>query len=186
MKVGVLALQGGVEEHVNHICKLGHEPILIKKEEDLKDIDRLILPGGESTTIGKLLRITGLMEPMRKKIQEGLKTWGTCAGMILLAKNIVGGEPIHLGVLDISVMRNGFGAQIDSFKSKVIIEEIDNKELELVFIRAPYVEEVGENVEILAKVQDKIVAAKKENILVTSFHPELTEDTRVLEYFLKM
>ena len=184
MRVGVLALQGGVIEHVNAIKKLNHEAILVKKKEDLERLDALILPGGESTTIGKLLKITELDKEIIKKANDGLKIWGTCAGLILLATDL-GGEKAHLNLLDIKVKRNGFGTQIDSFKKFKVIKQIDVKPIELVFIRAPYIEECGENIEVLCEIENKIVAARKENILVTAFHPELTEDTRVLEYFLK-
>ncbi|MGL4848541.1 MAG: pyridoxal 5'-phosphate synthase glutaminase subunit PdxT [Clostridium sp.] len=186
MKVGVLALQGGVEEHVQHIEKLNHQAILVKKKEDLNDIEALILPGGESTTIGKLLKITGLDKVIKEKIEEGLKVWGTCAGMILLAKEIEGEEEVHLGVLDIKVKRNGFGTQIQSYKEKQIIEKIDKeREIELVFIRAPYITEVGEGVQILVKSKEKVVAARKNNIFVTAFHPELTKNLMILDYFLR-
>ncbi|MCE5222536.1 MAG: pyridoxal 5'-phosphate synthase glutaminase subunit PdxT [Clostridium sp.] len=185
MKVGVLSLQGGVIEHLNQIKSLGHIGVQVKKEEDLNDIDAIILPGGESTTIGKLLKVTGLIEPLKEKIKKGLPTWGTCAGMILLANEIDGQESKHLQLMDIKVRRNAFGTQIDSFKTQKVIDEISNEEMELVFIRAPYITEVKENVKILCKVHNKIVAAKQDNIIVTSFHPELTNDLRFLKYFLK-
>ena len=136
MKIGVLAFQGGVIEHINQIKALGHNAIEVKKEEDLEGLDGIILPGGESTTMGKLLRITNLLEPLRKKIEEGLPTFGTCAGMILLAKEVEG-ENSHLHLMDIKVKRNAFGRQLDSFSEKHIVKGID-KEIELVFIRAPY------------------------------------------------
>lgn len=185
MKVGVLSLQGGVIEHLNQIKSLGHIGVQVKKEEDLNDIDAIILPGGESTTIGKLLNVTGLIEPLKEKIKNGLPTWGTCAGMILLANEIDGQELKHLQLMDIKVRRNAFGTQIDSFKTQKVIDEISHEEMELVFIRAPYITEVKENVKILCKVDNKIVAAKQDNIIVTSFHPELTNDLNFLKYFLK-
>jgi 5'-phosphate synthase pdxT subunit len=185
MKVGVLSLQGGVIEHLNQIKSLGHIGVQVKKEEDLNDIDAIILPGGESTTIGKLLNVTGLIEPLKEKIKNGLPTWGTCAGMILLANEIDGQESKHLQLMDIKVRRNAFGTQIDSFKTQKVIDEVSHEEMELVFIRAPYITELKENVEILCKVDNKIVAAKQDNIIVTSFHPELTNDLRFLRYFLK-
>lgn len=183
MKVGVLSLQGGVIEHKKAIEALGHTPVEVKKESDLDYLDAIILPGGESTTISKLLKVTGLINPLKNKIENGLKTWGTCAGLILLAKEIEGEEG-HLKLMDIKVKRNGFGSQIDSFKEEKIIEKISKDKIELVFIRAPYISEIGDDVEVLCKVKDKIVAVKQENILGTAFHPELTNDTRVLEYFL--
>ena len=185
MKVGVLALQGGVIEHINQIESLGHQAILVKKEEDLEKIDKIILPGGESTTIGKLLRITELLEPLKKKVIQGLPVWGTCAGMILLAKEIENDSRRHLELMDIKVKRNAFGTQINSFKTSIIIEEVSKEELELVFIRAPYIEQVSENVKILCKVKGKIVAARQNNMLVTSFHPELTPNCKFLKYFLE-
>ncbi|MGL4773361.1 MAG: pyridoxal 5'-phosphate synthase glutaminase subunit PdxT [Clostridium sp.] len=184
LSIGVLSLQGGVEEHINHILLSGNTPIEVKTINDLEKIDAIILPGGESTTIGKLLKITRLLEPLRNKIINGLPTWGTCAGMILLAKNILGEDIIHLNILDISVTRNGFGSQLDSFNSFKIIENISFNPIELVFIRAPYINEVGEKVIPLCSIDNKIVAAQSNNILVTSFHPELTSDLNVLNYFI--
>jgi 5'-phosphate synthase pdxT subunit len=185
MKVGVLSLQGGVIEHLNQIKSLGHIGIEVKKEEDLDDIDAIILPGGESTTIGKILKATKLIEPLREKIKTGLPTWGTCAGMILLAKEIEDKVSKHLQVMDIRVRRNAFGTQIDSFITKKVIKEVSKEAMELVFIRAPYITEVGDNVKILCEIDNKVVAAKQDNIIVTAFHPELTNDLRFLNYFLK-
>jgi 5'-phosphate synthase pdxT subunit len=185
MRVGVLSLQGGVIEHLNQIKSLGHIGVEVKKEKDLNDIDAIILPGGESTTMGKLLNVTNLMEPLKEKIKNGLPTWGTCAGMILLANEIEGEERKHLGLMDINIRRNAFGTQIDSFKTQKVIDEVSHEKIELVFIRAPYITELKENVKILCKVNNKIVAAKQDNIIVTSFHPELTNDLSFLRYFLK-
>ncbi|NOW86726.1 5'-phosphate synthase pdxT subunit [Clostridium beijerinckii] len=185
MKVGVLSFQGGVIEHLNQIKALGHTGVEVKKEKDLDDIDAIILPGGESTTIGKLLKITGLIKSLKEKIESGLPTWGTCAGMILLANEVEGQEEKYLQLMDIKVKRNAFGTQIDSFKTHKVIEKISKDEMELVFIRAPYITEVKDNVRILCKVDDKIVAARQDNIIVTSFHPELTNDVTFLNYFLK-
>lgn len=186
MKIGVLAFQGGVIEHINQIEALGHEAVDVKKESDLDGIDAIILPGGESTTMSKLLNITGLMEPLRKKIEEGLPTWGTCAGMILLAKDIHGESKSHLGVMDIKVKRNAFGTQIDSFTTKKVIKTVSENPIDLVFIRAPYVESCGEEVEVLCEIHGHVVAAKEKNIIATSFHPELTKDLSFLKYFLKI
>lgn len=185
MKVGVLSFQGGVIEHLNHIKSLGHIGIEVKKEEDLNNIDAIILPGGESTTIGKLLKITGLIKPLKEKIESGLPTWGTCAGMILLANEIEGQEEKYLDAMDIKVERNAFGTQIDSFKVHKVIKEVSEENIELVFIRAPYITDVKETVEILCKVDNKIVAARQKNIIATAFHPELTNDLSFLSYFLK-
>lgn len=184
MNIGVLAFQGGVIEHLNHITILGHNAIEVKKVEDLDKIDAIILPGGESTTIGKLLNVTGMMEPLKNKIIKGLPTWGTCAGMILLAKEIDNDDRRYLSLMNIKVKRNAFGTQIDSFKTNKIIKEVSNYPIELVFIRAPYVIETSGKVESLCSVEDNIVAVKEKNMLATSFHPELTDDTRFLEYFI--
>lgn len=184
MKIGVLSFQGGVIEHLNQIRDLGHEGIEVKNEKDLNDIDAIILPGGESTTMGRLLNVTGLMEPLREKIINGLPTWGTCAGMILLAKKIEGEETKHLGLMNIQVRRNAFGTQIDSFKTHKIINEVSENEIELVFIRAPFITKVGDNVKVLCKVDNNIVAVKQDNMIATSFHPELTDELTFLKYFL--
>lgn len=186
MKIGVLSIQGGVIEHINHIKKLDVEAVEIKKLEDLKSIDGLILPGGESTTIGKLLKETNLFLPIKSLILSGLPTWGTCAGMILLAKDIENDERRHFQLMDIKVKRNAFGRQIDSFKTKEIISKISKEPIELVFIRAPYITEVHNDVEVIHSINNKIVAAKQNNILVTSFHPELTDNLETHKYFLKM
>lgn len=186
MKIGVLSLQGGVIEHITAIISLGHEAIEVKTLEDLKSINALIIPGGESTTIGKLLKITGLLNPLREMIQNGLPVWGTCAGMILLAKNIENEDTAHLGVMDITVKRNAYGTQLDSFTTKIIIKEISKLPIELVFIRAPYITHVDSNVTILATVNNNIVAVRQNNILATSFHPELTNNTSFLKYFINL
>lgn len=185
MIVGVLALQGGIIEHINQINLLGHIGIEIKREEELNNIEALIIPGGESTTIGKLLKITGLIEPLKLKIRSGIPTWGTCAGMILLASEIENEKSDYLKLMDIKVRRNAFGSQVDSFKTFESINEVSKEKMELVFIRAPYITEIKENVKILCKIDNKIVAAKQDNIIVTSFHPELTDDLAFLNYFLK-
>lgn len=184
MKIGVLAFQGGVIEHIEKIRELGHEAIEVKTEEDLNSVDAIILPGGESTTMGRLLTVTGLMGPLREKILSGMPVWGTCAGMILLAKDIENDTRRHLGVMDIKVRRNAFGTQIDSFKTKKVIECVSKDEIELVFIRAPYIVDVGNDVEVLCRVDGNIVAAREKNMLATSFHPELTDDLKVLNYFI--
>ncbi|MDY3208584.1 pyridoxal 5'-phosphate synthase glutaminase subunit PdxT [Clostridium baratii] len=185
MKIGVLALQGGIIEHIKHIEALNHEAVEVKDKKDLENIDAIILPGGESTTIGKLLNITNLMEPLKEKIVNGLPTSGTCAGMILLAKEIENDKRRHLAVMDIKVKRNAFGTKIDSFKEYGHIKGIEDRDIELVFIRAPYITEVGKDVEVLCKLKNKVVAAREKNIFVTSFHPELTDDLTFSKYFLE-
>lgn len=184
MNIGVLAFQGGISEHIKAIQSLGYNGIEVKKSEDLSDIDAIILPGCESTTMGKLLNITGLMNPLKEIIMNGLPTWGTCAGMILLAKEIENDSRVHLSLMDITVKRNAFGTQINSFKLKKIIPEVSNNEMELVFIRAPFITGVKDNVQVLCKIDDNIVAVKQKNMIATSFHPELTNDLTFLKYFI--
>lgn len=185
-RVGVLSFQGGVLEHLNQIKALGHEAIQIKKERDLENLDAIILPGGESTTMGKLLDVTGLKEPLKEKIKSGIPTWGTCAGMILLAKEIENDSRRHLSLMDIKVRRNAFGTQIDSFKTKKVIKEVSENPLELVFIRAPFITEIKDNVKVLCEVNNNIVAVRQDNMIATSFHPELTSDLTFLKYFLNI
>ncbi|MDT8718896.1 pyridoxal 5'-phosphate synthase glutaminase subunit PdxT [Clostridium sp. 19966] len=186
MKIGVLAFQGGVIEHLKHLKALGVEPIEVKKAADLEGLQGIILPGGESTTIGKLLRDTHLFEPLHKKINSGLAVWGTCAGMILLAKNIQNDTRTHLAVMDIEVRRNAFGSQIDSFRVQESVEGISSDTIPLVFIRAPYIVKVGRDVQILHEFNGNIVAAREKNMLVTSFHPELTDNLEFHRYFISM
>ncbi|MBI6874703.1 pyridoxal 5'-phosphate synthase glutaminase subunit PdxT [Clostridium aciditolerans] len=186
MKIGVLSIQGGVREHINHVKALGADAVEIKKLEDLQGIDGLILPGGESTAIGKILRERNLLNPLKEKIILGLPVWGTCAGMILLAKEIDSEDITHLSVMDIKVRRNAYGRQIDSFETEAAIEGITQEPIPLVFIRAPYIVGVGDKVKILHKLNGNIVAAVQDNILVTSFHPELTKDLKFHKYFLEL
>ncbi|MDF2501144.1 MAG: pdxT [Anaerosporomusa subterranea] len=184
LTIGVLALQGAIKEHLDRLQSLPQvKGILVKATMELEDVDGLILPGGESTAMGKLLREFDLLEPLTAKIKAGLPVWGTCAGMILLAKSIIGQPDNHLGVMDICVQRNGYGSQLDSFSINTILPDISNNPIPLVFIRAPYVESVGPDVKILAKIDDKIVAVEQDNILATAFHPELTSDLTFHKYF---
>ncbi|MEJ8553989.1 pyridoxal 5'-phosphate synthase glutaminase subunit PdxT [Tepidibacter sp. Z1-5] len=185
-KIGVLALQGAFREHINIIKSIGHEAIEIRKAEQLDDIDGIILPGGESTAMGKLLDDFKIKDILIDKINSGLPVWGTCAGMILLANELDGNEDAHLKVMDIKVRRNAYGSQLDSFVAKEVIKEVSDKEIPMVFIRAPYIVDVGEDVDLIHKVDGNIVAARQGNILVTSFHPELTDDTTFHEYFINM
>lgn len=184
MKIGVLALQGSFEEHIKAISSIGYQSLEVKYIHHLDEIDALIIPGGESTTIGKLLKITGLMNPLKEKIILGLPVWGTCAGLILLAKEIEDEKNSYLGLMNIKVKRNAFGRQLDSFETYEKIKGLDEP-IELVFIRAPYISKYDENVEVLCTIDDKVVAARERNILVTSFHPELTDNTSFLNYFIK-
>lgn len=181
MKIGVLALQGAVREHLRHIELSGHEGIAIKRVEQLEEIDGLILPGGESTTLRRLMNLYGFKEAL---VNSDLPMFGTCAGLIVLAQDIVGEEG-YLKKLDITVERNSFGRQVDSFESELDIKGIA-EDIEAVFIRAPHIEKVNsDNVEVLSTVGDKIVAVKEGNYLGVSFHPELTDDYRVTQYFIK-
>ncbi|HIU47864.1 MAG TPA: pyridoxal 5'-phosphate synthase glutaminase subunit PdxT [Candidatus Avimonoglobus intestinipullorum] len=184
-KIGVLALQGAVSEHIERLESLGNvNPCIVKYREDLEGLDGLIIPGGESTAIGLLLKNYGLTQPIRDKIQDGLAVWGTCAGMILLAKELSGGEPPHLQVMDICVRRNAYGRQLESFTTTVNLPEVSPSPIPLVFIRAPYVERAGADVEILLKVDGNIVACRQGRLLATSFHPELTTDNSFHAYFV--
>jgi len=185
MTIGVLALQGDFQEHLQTLKRIGVQTKEVKLPKDLGVIDAIILPGGESTTMARLLDIFCLREPLKQKIQNGMPVWGTCAGMILLAKKLIQDKPTPLGLMDITVNRNAFGRQIDSFTVDVQIKPLGEKSLSATFIRAPLVVRVEPSVEILAKLEDgTIVAAKQKNMLVTAFHPELTADTRMHEYFL--
>lgn len=185
IKVGVLDLQGSVAEHMKILEKIENvEPVRVKYKEDLDDIQGIILPGGESTTLGKLLKDFNIYDTLKEKIEKGLPVWGTCAGMILLAKDIQGQKESYFKVIDIKVKRNAYGSQLNSFSIEEMLEDIDKEPIELVFIRAPYITTVGSNVTILKRVRKNIVAAKEKNVLVTSFHPELTEDTRFHKYFI--
>ncbi|MDY5059340.1 pyridoxal 5'-phosphate synthase glutaminase subunit PdxT [Staphylococcus simulans] len=181
MKIGVLALQGAVREHLRHIELSGHEGVAIKRVEQLEEIDGLILPGGESTTLRRLMNLYGFKEAL---VNSDLPMFGTCAGLIVLAQDIVGEEG-YLKKLDITVERNSFGRQVDSFESELDIKGIA-EDIEAVFIRAPHIEKVNsDNVEVLSTVGDKIVAVKEGNYLGVSFHPELTDDYRVTQYFIE-
>ncbi|AVP60060.1 glutamine amidotransferase subunit PdxT [Clostridium botulinum] len=185
IKVGVLDLQGSVAEHMKILEKIENvEPVRVKYKEDLDNIQGIILPGGESTTLGKLLKDFNIYDTLKEKIEKGLPVWGTCAGMILLAKDIQGQKESYFKVIDIKVKRNAYGSQLNSFSIEEMLEDIDKEPIELVFIRAPYITTVGSNVTILKRVRKNIVAAKEKNVLVTSFHPELTEDTRFHKYFI--
>lgn len=183
--IGILAMQGAIAEHQRKIEQLPHtKSVLVKTAEDLEKIDGLILPGGESTAMGKLLNYFKLTEQLKNKIKQGLPVWGTCAGMILLAKEIENEAQTHLAVMNIKVRRNAYGSQLDSFYTEKIIPEINTQEaLPLVFIRAPYITKADDNVQILAKLNDNIIAAQENNMLVTSFHPELTDKLNFHQYF---
>ena len=185
MTVAVLALQGAFAEHEEMLKKLGVEHFQIRQKRDLeRPFDALILPGGESTVIEKLLRDEGMFEEIRTRIQDGLPVFGTCAGMILLAEKVEGGVPC-LGTMQIQVKRNAYGRQLGSFYTEEVFGEM-KEPVPMTFIRAPYVEKVWGNAQALAEVNGHIVAVRQGNQLVTAFHPELNQDVRIHEYFLKL
>lgn len=184
MKIGVLALQGAFIEHINVMKKLGADTFEIREKKDLQqDFDGIILPGGESTTISKLLKDLNMFDELKKLIENGLPTFGTCAGLILLAKNISNEEKSHLGTLNVTVKRNAYGRQLGSFETQ---ENFDKDKIPMTFIRAPYIEKCNKDVEILSIVDGKIVAVMQDNQLATAFHPELTDNTKVHEKFLEI
>lgn len=186
--IGILGMQGAIAEHQEILLQIPHTKTrIVKTAKDLDCIDGLILPGGESTAIGKLLDYFSLKEILQQKIISGLPVFGTCAGLILLAKNIENQTNTHLATMDIAVKRNGYGSQLDSFSTNLLIPTIDkNMPIPLVFIRAPYITKTGKDVQILATLDNKIIAARQKNMLVSSFHPELTCDLRFHQYFLSM
>jgi 5'-phosphate synthase pdxT subunit len=193
MKIGVLALQGAFIEHEAVLKRLGVDVVEVRLPSDLEDVDGVIIPGGESTTIGKLAVQYNLMEPLRELARSGKPLWGTCAGMIFMAKAVEaeGRDQPLLGLMDVRVQRNAFGRQVDSFEADLNIKGVDgDKPFHAIFIRAPLIESVGPGVDVLARVekdnQDVIVAARQGNLLVTSFHPELSRDDRFHRYFVKM
>jgi len=190
--IGVLDIQGSVEEHFSVLGKCGVRAILVKKNEDLRGISGLIIPGGESTTIGKLIKRFGLFEEIIKAHEQGMAIWGTCAGAILLAKKIKpeGEKEIinSLRLLDVEIARNAYGRQIDSFETEIKFEfgKKVHKKIPAVFIRAPKILDVGKGVKVLAKFNNEIVAVMQENLLATTFHPEMTDDLSVHEFFIEM
>lgn len=183
-KIGVLALQGDFVEHVQILKGLGVEPVQVRTIEDLKDLRGIIIPGGESTAIGKLLVESRLQDAIRSYYYKGGPVWGTCAGMVLVASATTGARQPLLGLMNALVERNGFGGQVHSFERDLEVKGFD-KSFPGIFIRAPYFEDVGPGVEVMSKIGERVVAAKGEKILVTAFHPELTGDTRFHEYFLR-
>ena len=187
MRIGVLALQGAFVEHMAMLRRLGVEALPVRLPRQLEGLDGLIIPGGESTAIGKLMETYGLLEPLRRTIEQGLPVYGTCAGMILLARDIgTDAQPI-LGVMDIAVERNAFGRQLDSFESDIAIPELGDQPFPAVFIRAPLIERVGAAARPLASLDDgAIVAAQQGTLLATAFHPELSGDTRMHEHFVAL
>jgi len=184
MKIGVLALQGSVKEHIESLKRCSVEPVEVRKPEDLDDIYGLIIPGGESTTIGKLISESGLDKEIVRKHQYGMSIYGTCAGAILLARNIIDNRQPKLGLMDISVKRNDYGGQIDSFEVDLDIEGFA-KPFRGVFIRAPTIKSFN-GVKILSTFNDNPVLIRQDQILISTFHPELTDDIRIHKYFVDM
>ena len=197
MKIGVLALQGAFLEHEKILTRLGVEVAEVRLPGHLEGLDGLIIPGGESTTIGKVARRWGLLEPLATFARSGRPLWGTCAGMILMAKEAVDGQEAQplLGLMDVTIRRNAFGRQVDSFEADLKVAVLGKQSFHAVFIRAPWIERVGEGVEVLAQLEPAlsgvegdgaIVAARQGNLLATAFHPELTGDDRFHRYFLRL
>ncbi|WP_152655358.1 pyridoxal 5'-phosphate synthase glutaminase subunit PdxT [Oceanobacillus sp. CFH 90083] len=185
-RIGILGMQGAIAEHADHLHHLGHESVLIKNKEMLEEIDALIIPGGESTAIWRLMRKNNLIEAVQQFAHSQKPIFGTCAGLVLLGKDQAEAEEsTKLGLMDIQIKRNGFGRQKDSFEADLTVKGMEEP-YPAIFIRAPYIEAAGENVAVLATYDNKIVAAREDNLLVAAFHPELTDDTRFLELFLEM
>lgn len=187
-RIGVLAIQGDFAEHIAAMNEVeGAEAFAVKTVAQIETLDGLIIPGGESTTIGKLCERFGLDTAIIKQYEKGMAIWGTCAGLIYMAKDIADRpEQQRLGLMDVRVKRNAFGRQVDSFETDLPVKGLEDGETRAVFIRGPYIESVGEGVEVLSVYRDKIVAARQGRLLGIAFHPELTDDRRVQRYFLKM
>lgn len=186
MRIGVLALQGAFIEHIQRLHELGVEAVEVRLPEELEGLEGLIIPGGESTTMGKLMDAYQLNEPVRRLAAAGKPIWGTCAGMIMLAKDIEDSAQPRLGLMDIGVNRNAFGRQVDSFEEDVQVDGMDGQPFHAVFIRAPVMTRAGDDVHVLARLADgRMVAAEQGKLLVTAFHPELTDDLRFHEYFVE-
>lgn len=190
MTVGVLALQGDVQEHMDVLRRMGVAALAVRLPQHLAAVDRLIIPGGESTTIGRLLHRYGLLEPIRSRAGRDLAVWGTCAGAILLARDVLGmkqgGQPL-IGAMDITVRRNAYGSQLESFETPLDIPVLGAPPLRGVFIRAPVIETVGHEVEVLARLPGgAAVAVQQGRLLATTFHPELTDDDRMHRYFMEL
>jgi 5'-phosphate synthase pdxT subunit len=191
-KVGVLALQGDVREHVSALAELGAHPVEVRQPEDLAGVDGLVLPGGESTTISLLLESSGLLGPVAQRLAAGMPAFGTCAGMILLATDVLDGRADQrcFAVIDIAVRRNAFGRQVDSFETDLAVAGLGDEPVHAVFIRAPVVERTGAGVEVLATIarpgqEPRPVVCREGPVLVSSFHPELSGDPRLHDLFLK-
>jgi 5'-phosphate synthase pdxT subunit len=186
-KIGVLALQGASQRHVEALAALGARPVEVRTPEDLSGIEGLVLPGGESTTMSRLLHLSDLFDPIADRLAEGMPAFGTCAGLILLSSRILDGRPDQrsFGVLDVDVRRNAFGRQVDSFETELAVDGLGGGPVPAVFIRAPVVERVGDGVEVLARVDDHPVLCRQGPVLAAAFHPELSDDLRLHQLFLE-
>ena len=184
MKTGVLALQGDFREHVRILSSAGAAAIEVRTAAQLDDVDRLVIPGGESTTIGKLARAYDLVEPIRERARDGMPVLGTCAGMIVMAERVIDGDPL-LSLMDVTVRRNAYGRQVDSFEADVDVEGIDHL-VRGVFIRAPWIEDVGSEVRVLSTYEGRPVILQQGNLLAASFHPELVGESGLHEYLLSL
>jgi len=182
-RIGILALQGAFREHRLMLAELGYEAVEVRTVRDLEGIQGLILPGGESTTMGKLLQFDGLGDRIKELAAQDFPIFGTCAGLILLAKNIKDSDQYRLGLMDVTVQRNAFGRQVDSFETDLLVPALGTEPVRAVFIRAPFIDAVAPNVGILAEYGGKIVFVRQGNMLASAFHPELTADSRVHRYF---
>ena len=185
VRVGVLALQGDFREHLRALERVGADSVAVKTADQVESVDGLIIPGGESTTIGKLADRFGLLDPLRRRIDDGLPVFGTCAGLIFLAAAVTEGSQPLIGALDVVVQRNAFGRQNDSFEADLDVAGLDEP-FHAVFIRAPWVEKTGAGVDVLARIDDHPVMVRQGNILAGSFHPELTDDDRIHEMFVDL
>ncbi|MCA0758237.1 pyridoxal 5'-phosphate synthase glutaminase subunit PdxT [Paenibacillus sp. N4] len=185
MKIGVLALQGAVAEHIRSLESAGAEAVAVKRVEQLDELQGLVIPGGESTTIGKLMRKYGFMDALRDFSEQGKPLFGTCAGLIVLADHIEGQEEAHLRVMDMTVARNAFGRQRESFETDLQVKGIEEP-VRAVFIRAPLIKKVGPEVDVLSTYNDEIVTARQGHLLAVSYHPELTDDYSLHSYFVDM
>jgi 5'-phosphate synthase pdxT subunit len=186
-KVGILALQGASRRHAEAVAALGGHPVEVRTAEDLAGIEGIILPGGESTTMSKLLDLSGLFDPLAERLAGGLPAFGTCAGLILLSSRILDGRPDQrsFGILDVDVRRNAFGRQVDSFETDLAVEGVAGGGFPAVFIRAPVIERVGHGVEVLATVDSRPVLCRQGAVLAAAFHPELSDDLRLHQTFLE-
>lgn len=189
MVIGILDIMGSVEEHASALQKCGVKTILVKSKQDLDKISGLIIPGGESTTIGKLLKLYGLDKEIKKRAQskeKPLAIWGTCAGAILLAKKVLNRKSENLGLMNVAIERNAYGRQIDSFETEIKIPTLNSQKIPAVFIRAPRLRKTGKHVQILAHFEKEPIMIRQKNLLATMFHPELTNDLNIHRYFIKM